>query len=71
MLLSGELIAFPQPRAQGRAAKTDDHAGLTRLASGSLPPRFSGNPDQRDFLLDGGIIDNTPLGDAIGAFLRI
>jgi NTE family protein len=42
------------------------------LASGSLPPQFPwteiGDDKELSYYWDGGIIDNTPLGDALGAF---
>jgi NTE family protein len=38
------------------------------LASGSLPPQFPATPVDGASYWDGGIVDNTPLGDAIAAF---
>jgi NTE family protein len=38
------------------------------LASGSLPPQFPATLVDGARYWDGGIVDNTPLGDAIGAF---
>lgn len=38
------------------------------LASGSLPPQFPATPIDGARYWDGGIVDNTPLGDAIAAF---
>jgi predicted acylesterase/phospholipase RssA len=38
------------------------------LASGSLPPGFPATAVDRGNFWDGGIVDNTPLGDAIDAF---
>jgi len=38
------------------------------LASGSLPPAFPATPVNGARFWDGGIVDNTPLGDAIDAF---
>jgi NTE family protein len=38
------------------------------LASGSLPPGFPATPIDGASFWDGGIVDNTPLGDAIDAF---
>jgi NTE family protein len=38
------------------------------LASGSLPPQFPATPIGGASYWDGGIVDNTPLGDAIAAF---
>ena len=40
------------------------------LASGSLPPQFPATPIDGASYWDGGIVDNTPLGDAIAAFSR-
>jgi len=38
------------------------------LASGSLPPQFPATPVDGAQYWDGGVVDNTPLGDAIAAF---
>ena len=38
------------------------------LASGSLPPQFPWTPVGNRIYWDGGIVDNTPLGDVIDAF---
>jgi NTE family protein len=38
------------------------------LASGSLPPQFPAEPIGGTSYWDGGVVDNTPLGDAIAAF---
>jgi len=38
------------------------------LASGSLPPQFPATAINGASYWDGGVVDNTPLGDAIGAF---
>jgi NTE family protein len=38
------------------------------LASGSLPPGFPWTPIDGSNYWDGGLVDNTPLGDAISAF---
>ena len=38
------------------------------LASGSLPPGFPATPIDGASYWDGGVVDNTPLGDAIDAF---
>ena len=38
------------------------------LASGSLPPQFPATAINGASYWDGGIVDNTPLGDAIAAF---
>jgi predicted acylesterase/phospholipase RssA len=40
------------------------------LASGSLPPQFPATPVDGVRYWDGGVVDNTPLGDAIAAFSR-
>jgi NTE family protein len=62
-LSSGELMRFRNhPHKDGQIGPR--HV----LASGSLPPGFPATPiDGRKFW-DGGIVDNTPLGDAIDAF---
>ena len=38
------------------------------LASGSLPPQFPWTAIDGASYWDGGLVDNTPLGDAIEAF---
>jgi predicted acylesterase/phospholipase RssA len=63
---SGELIRFRNHPHKKQAQTTIEPAHV--LASGSLPPAFPATTiDSNDFW-DGGIIDNTPLGDAIDAF---
>jgi len=60
-LASGELTRFrndPQKQIGPRHV----------LASGSLPPGFPATPIDNKMFWDGGIVDNTPLGDAIEAF---
>jgi predicted acylesterase/phospholipase RssA len=66
----GELKRFGN-RSVGQIEKvelTPEHI----LASGSLPPQFPwteiGGGPEPDCYWDGGVIDNTPLGDALGAF---
>jgi NTE family protein len=67
---SGELTRFsnrPYERAPA-VTITPKHV----LASGSLPPQFPwteiGSGTDAHYYWDGGVIDNTPLGDAIDAF---
>ncbi|MCG2641128.1 patatin-like phospholipase family protein [Bradyrhizobium sp. GCM10023182] len=63
---SGELTRFrnhPRKDEQQIAIKPQ-HV----LASGSLPPGFPATPIDNRTFWDGGIVDNTPLGDAIEAF---
>jgi NTE family protein len=63
---SGELVRF-RKHPYKEEAKTKIEPSHV-LASGSLPPAFPATTiDSKDFW-DGGIIDNTPLGDAIDAF---
>ncbi len=63
---SGELVRF-RNHPDGTEAKT--RIGPRHvLASGSLPPAFAATPIDGAAFWDGGIVDNTPLGDAIGAF---
>jgi predicted acylesterase/phospholipase RssA len=63
---SGELVRF-RNHPYKEEAKTKIEPSHV-LASGSLPPAFPATTiDSKDFW-DGGIIDNTPLGDAIDAF---
>ena len=60
-MVSGELMRFrndPQKQIGPRHI----------LASGSLPPGFPATPIAGKTFWDGGIVDNTPLGDAIEAF---
>jgi NTE family protein len=63
---SGELVRFRNHphKKQAKTTIVPSHV----LASGSLPPAFSATTIDGNDFWDGGIIDNTPLGDAIGAF---
>jgi NTE family protein len=63
---SGELIRFRNhPHKEEAKIKIEpSHV----LASGSLPPAFPAVTIGSGDFWDGGIIDNTPLGDAIDAF---
>ncbi|MBR0778360.1 patatin-like phospholipase family protein [Bradyrhizobium diazoefficiens] len=64
-LSSGELTRFRNhPRMGQQAGIEPQHV----LASGSLPPGFPATPIGDKKFWDGGIVDNTPLGDAIEAF---
>jgi len=65
-LSSGELTRFRNHPRMGeqQAAIRPQHV----LASGSLPPGFPATPIGDRKFWDGGIVDNTPLGDAIEAF---
>ena len=58
---SGELIRF---RNHAKTRIEAEHV----MASGSLPPGFPATMIEGASCWDGGIIDNTPLGDAIDAF---
>ena len=63
---SGELVRF-----RNRPHKTEPRTEIGPrhiLASGSLPPAFPATPVNGANFWDGGIVDNTPLGDAIDAF---
>ncbi len=63
---SGELVRF-----RNRPHKTEPKTEIGprhMLASGSLPPAFPATPVDGASFWDGGIVDNTPLGDAIDAF---
>ncbi len=63
---SGELVRF-----RNRPHKTEPKTEIGPrhiLASGSLPPAFPATPVNGASFWDGGIVDNTPLGDAIDAF---
>jgi predicted acylesterase/phospholipase RssA len=65
---SGELARF-----RNRAAGTEDEPPVEIeprhvLASGSLPPQFPWVQIGNRRYWDGGIVDNTPLGDVIDAF---
>jgi NTE family protein len=63
---SGELIRF---RNHPRADEAKIEIGPRHLlASGSLPPGFPAIAINDASFWDGGVIDNTPLGDAIDAF---
>ena len=63
---SGELVRFRNHpyKKQAKTTIVPSHV----LASGSLPPAFPATTIDANDFWDGGIIDNTPLGDAIGAF---
>jgi len=63
---SGELIRFRNHRHKGEAKIKIEPSHV--LASGSLSPAFPATTIGNDDFWDGGIIDNTPLGDAIDAF---
>ena len=63
---SGELIRFRNHPHKGEAKTRIEP--LHVLASGSLPPAFPATTIGNGDFWDGGIIDNTPLGDAIDAF---
>jgi NTE family protein len=63
---SGELIRF-----RNHPHKTEPKTEIGPrhvLASGSLPPAFAATAINGASFWDGGIVDNTPLGDAIDAF---
>jgi predicted acylesterase/phospholipase RssA len=65
-LSSGELIRF---RNHPRVNEAKIEIGPRHvLASGSLPPGFPAIAIDGASFWDGGVIDNTPLGDAIEAF---
>lgn len=63
---SGELIRF-RNHPHETEAKTEIGPRHV-LASGSLPPAFPATAINGASFWDGGIVDNTPLGDAIDAF---
>jgi NTE family protein len=63
---SGELARF-RNHPHKKEAKTEIGPRHV-LASGSLPPGFPATPINGISFWDGGIVDNTPLGDAIEAF---
>jgi len=63
---SGELVRFRNHPYKKQAKTTIAPSHV--LASGSLPPAFPATTIDGNDFWDGGIIDNTPLGDAIGAF---
>ena len=65
-VVTGELKRF-----RNRPRKDEKKVEITPrhvLASGSLPPQFPALPVDGRLYWDGGIVDNTPLGDAIAAF---
>jgi predicted acylesterase/phospholipase RssA len=63
---TGTLRRFGnQPDAEGKQTPVTPRQVL---ASGSLPPQFPATPVGGQSYWDGGIVDNTPLGDAIAAF---
>jgi len=65
---SGELIRF---RNHPRKKEVKTEIGPSHiLASGSLPPGFPSTAINGANFWDGGIVDNTPLGDAIDGFSR-
>jgi NTE family protein len=63
---SGELLRFRNhdQGSEKRVVIAPSHV----LASGSLPPSFPSTPIGDFHCWDGGLVDNTPLGDAIDAF---
>jgi predicted acylesterase/phospholipase RssA len=70
-----DVTAGTLQRFRNRAAgKADAEDGLLEvephhvLASGSLPPQFPWTAIGNSIYWDGGIVDNTPLGDVIDAF---
>lgn len=63
---SGELIRFRNHPRENEAKKEIGPRQV--LASGSLPPGFPAIAIPDTSFWDGGVIDNTPLGDAIEAF---
>ena len=65
-LSSGELTRFRNH--PGRDEQQIEIKPQHVLASGSLPPGFPATPVDGRTFWDGGIVDNTPLGDAIEAF---
>ncbi|MBR1234194.1 patatin-like phospholipase family protein [Bradyrhizobium sp. AUGA SZCCT0182] len=65
-LSSGELIRF-RNHPHKTEAKTEIGPSHV-LASGSLPPGFPATAVNDASFWDGGVVDNTPLGDAIHAF---
>jgi predicted acylesterase/phospholipase RssA len=65
-LASGELTRF-RNHAHKNEAKTEIGPRQI-LASGSLPPGFPATLINGSSYWDGGIVDNTPLGDAVDAF---
>ncbi|WP_298881110.1 patatin-like phospholipase family protein [uncultured Bradyrhizobium sp.] len=65
-LSSGELTRFRNHPREGE--QQGEIKPQHVLASGSLPPGFPATPIGDRKFWDGGIVDNTPLGDAIEAF---
>jgi predicted acylesterase/phospholipase RssA len=65
---SGELVHFRNHPHKSEAKIRIEPAHV--LASGSLPPAFPATTIDSNEFWDGGIIDNTPLGDAIDAFSK-
>jgi predicted acylesterase/phospholipase RssA len=68
---SGELRRFRNVAAAARDPDGDAPVEIEPrhiLASGSLPPQFPWTRIGQRLYWDGGIIDNTPLGDVIDAF---
>jgi len=69
---SGKLIRFRNRAARTRPDDGDDAPTEIEprhvLASGSLPPQFPWTRIGERIFWDGGIVDNTPLGDVIDAF---
>ncbi|WP_271509973.1 patatin-like phospholipase family protein [Bradyrhizobium sp. CCBAU 11357] len=63
---SGELVRFCNHPHKGE--KRTEIGPRHVLASGSLPSGFPATPIGDANFWDGGIVDNTPLGDAIDAF---
>ena len=63
---SGELVRFRNHAHKGEPKTRIEPEHV--MASGSLPPGFPATTIDRKHYWDGGIIDNTPLGDAIDAF---
>ena len=64
------LCAEPEAKRAGKSHK-DKHAEIGPqhvLASGSLPPQFPWTTIDGRRYWDGGIVDNSPLGDAVDAF---
>jgi predicted acylesterase/phospholipase RssA len=69
---SGELTRFRNRSARSGTDGADANPGEIEprhvLASGSLPPQFPWTKIGNHLFWDGGIVDNTPLGDVIDAF---
>ena len=64
----GTLRRFRNRPAAKRTRQEDEVTPRHILASGSLPPQFPATRIGGTSYWDGGIVDNTPLGDAIEAF---